>query len=302
MKIDRMVGILTVLLQQEKVTAPYLAEKFEVSRRTINRDIEDLCKAGIPIRTVQGPKGGISIMEDYKLDNTLLTSSDMKEILTGLRGLDSVSGTNHFARLMEKLSPGSSDLMPGDQNILIDLSSWHKDSLTSQVEEIRKAIDQSRILHFQYFAPTGESERYIEPYYLIFQWANWYVWGYCKEREDFRLFKLNRMEDLEAREKFLKRSVPLPDFRNGRIFPGGIQVKTLFEPSCKWRLIEEFGAGCFQEQLAGKLLFQRKFTDKENLITWLLTFRDQVCLLEPEEIRREMISALKEMIKIYEAL
>lgn len=103
MKIDRMVGILTVLLQQEKVTAPYLAEKFEVSRRTINRDIEDLCKAGIPIRTVQGPKGGISIMEDYKLDNTLLTSSDMKEILTGLRGLDSVSGTNHFARLMEKL-------------------------------------------------------------------------------------------------------------------------------------------------------------------------------------------------------
>ena len=97
------VGILSVLLQQEKVTAPYLAEKFEVSRRTINRDIEDLCKAGIPIRTVQGPKGGISIMEDYKLDNTLLTSSDMKEILTGLRGLDSVSGTNHFARLMEKL-------------------------------------------------------------------------------------------------------------------------------------------------------------------------------------------------------
>ena len=83
-------GILSVLLQQEKVTAPYLAEKFEVSRRTINRDIEDLCKAGIPIRTVQG-------------DNTLLTSSDMKEILTGLRGLDSVSETNHFARLMEKL-------------------------------------------------------------------------------------------------------------------------------------------------------------------------------------------------------
>ncbi len=63
-----------------------------------------------------------------------------KEILTGLRGLDSVSGTNHFAQLMEKLSPGSSDLMPGDQNILIDLSSWHKDSLTSQVEEIRREI------------------------------------------------------------------------------------------------------------------------------------------------------------------
>ena len=74
MKIDRMIGILLILLQQEKVTAPYLAEKFEVSRRTINRDIEDLCRAGIPVQTVQGPKGRISIMEGYKLDNTLLTS------------------------------------------------------------------------------------------------------------------------------------------------------------------------------------------------------------------------------------
>lgn len=302
MKIDRMIGILTVLLKQEKVTAPYLAEKFEVSRRTINRDIEDLCKAGIPIRTVKGPKGGISIMDSYKLDNTLLTSSDMQEILAGLRGLDSISGTNHFVRLMEKLSPGSSDLMPGDQNILIDLSSWYKDSLAPKIKEIRKAMDQSRILAFQYFAPKRESKRYIEPYYLIYQWANWYVWGYCKKREDFRLFKLNRMEDLEIKEGFLKRSVPLPDLRNEWIFPGGIQIKALFEPSCKWRLIEEFGAGCFQEQPDGKLLFQRDFTDKENLITWLLTFRDQVCLLEPEEIRREMRSSLKKMIKIYEAL
>ena len=129
MKIDRMIGILSILLQQEKVTAPYLAEKFEVSRRTINRDIEDLCRAGIPVQTVQGPKGGISIMEGYKLDNTLLTSLDMQEILAGLRSLDSVSGTKHFVQLMEKLSAGSSVLIPGGQNILIDLSSWYKDSL-----------------------------------------------------------------------------------------------------------------------------------------------------------------------------
>ena len=129
MKIDRMIGILSILLQQEKVTAPYLAEKFEVSRRTINRDIEDLCRAGIPVQTVQGPKGGISIMEGYKLDSTLLTSSDMQEILAGLRSLDSVSGTKHFAQLMEKLSAGFSVLIPGGQKSLIDLSSWYKDSL-----------------------------------------------------------------------------------------------------------------------------------------------------------------------------
>ena len=95
MKIDRLIGILSILLQQERVTAPYLAERFEVSRRTINRDIEDLCKAGIPLVTAQGANGGISIMEGYRLNRTLLTSSDMQAILAGLRSLDSVSGTKN---------------------------------------------------------------------------------------------------------------------------------------------------------------------------------------------------------------
>ncbi|MGN1170777.1 MAG: helix-turn-helix transcriptional regulator, partial [Lachnospiraceae bacterium] len=88
MKIDRLIGILSVLLQQERTTAPELAEKFEVSRRTINRDIEDLCMAGIPIQTAQGVGGGISIMEGYSMDRTLLTSKDMKMIMAGLRSLD----------------------------------------------------------------------------------------------------------------------------------------------------------------------------------------------------------------------
>ena len=83
MKIDRLIGILSILLQKEKTTAPLLAEKFEVSRRTINRDIEALCKAGIPIVTSQGQNGGISIMEGYKIDRTLLTSEDMQAILAG---------------------------------------------------------------------------------------------------------------------------------------------------------------------------------------------------------------------------
>ena len=88
MKIDRLIGILSVLLQEERVTAPELAEKFEVSRRTINRDIEDLCKAGIPVCTSQGAGGGISIMDGYRMDRTLLTSKDMQMILAGLRSLD----------------------------------------------------------------------------------------------------------------------------------------------------------------------------------------------------------------------
>ena len=96
MKIDRLIGILSILLQEERTTAPELAERFEVSRRTINRDIEDLCMAGIPIVTTQGTGGGISIMDGYRMDRTLLTSKDMQMILAGLRSLDSVSGSSYY--------------------------------------------------------------------------------------------------------------------------------------------------------------------------------------------------------------
>lgn len=163
MKIDRMIGILSILLQKEKVTAPYLAQTFEVSRRTINRDIEALCMAGIPLVTEQGAKGGISIMEGYSIDRTLLSASDMQAILAGLRSLDSVSGTNRYLQLMEKLSAGAASLPAGEQHILIDLSSWQKESLTPKIEKIQEAIVSGVQISFHYYAPKGESERTVEP-------------------------------------------------------------------------------------------------------------------------------------------
>ncbi len=300
MKIDRLIGILAILLQCEKTTAPELAEKFEVSRRTISRDIDALCRAGIPIVTTQGQNGGISIMEGYKIDSTLLTSADMQAILAGLRSLDSVSGTNRVAQLMEKLSAGASTLMPGGQNILIDLSSWYKASLAPKIELVRQMMDTQHLLSFRYYAPKGESWRTIEPYYLIFRWGSWYVWGYCNDRADYRLFKLNRMEELAAGEPFAARSAPMPDLRHERIFPGGIQVKVLFEAGCKWRLVEEFGTACFEELADGRLLFHADYTDAENLMTWLLTFREKAILLEPKELRAALVDSLKKMEKLYE--
>ncbi|MDD3183928.1 MAG: YafY family protein [Anaerostipes sp.] len=296
MKIDRLIGILSILLQKDIVTAPYLAEKFEVSRRTINRDIEDLCKAGIPIATKQGVNGGISIMDNYRLDRTLLTNTEMKDILAGLRSLDSINGTNRYGQLMEKLEAGTSDFMAGNQSILIDLSSWYKDSLAPKIELLRNAIDDCREVKFRYYAPRGESDRCIQPYYLIFRWSSWYVWGWCLDREDFRLFKLNRIDNLVLSETvFIKESVSLPDLSTERIFPGGIRVKALFDSHCKWRLVEEFGPHCFEEQKDGELLFQADYTDKENLITWILTFGEQAELLEPEEIRSEIQQIIEKM-------
>lgn len=300
MRIDRLIGILTILLQKEQVTAPELAEKFEVSRRTINRDIEELCKAGIPVVTIQGQGGGIAIMDGFKMDRTLFTNKEMQDILAGLRSLDSVNGTNRYVQLMEKLSAGSSDFMRGNQSVLIDLSSWYKNALAAKIEVIRNAIDQKQELDFYYYSPRGESTRQIEPYYLIFQWSDWYVWGWCKMREDFRLFKLNRMEEINANgHTYGGRECPLPDLRDVKVFPGGIEIKALFQPECKWKLVEEYGPWCYVEQEDGRLLFQSNYANKDYLFEWLFSFRDKVEIIEPEEIRREMKFLIERMREIY---
>ena len=301
MKMERLIGILSILLQKDSVTAPELAKHFEVSRRTISRDIDQLCRAGIPLVTRQGAGGGISIMETYRFDRTEITREELQDILAGLRSLDSVNGTNRYGQLMEKLSAGESDFLEGGQSVLIDLSSWYKSSLAPKIEQIRRAIDQHRTLTFHYYSPNGESHRTVEPYYLIFRWSSWYVWGWCLTKQDFRLFKLNRMEQLCVTEtEFTKRHVSLPNLRNERIFPGGIQVKILFDPVCKWRLVEEFGVECFKEQPDGQLLFQADYTGKENLLTWLLSFQNQAELLEPEDLRQELVRMLENTLKKYQ--
>lgn len=300
MKIDRLIGILSILLQEKRVTAPELAARFEVSRRTINRDIEDLCRAGIPVCTVQGAGGGISIMGGYCMDRTILTSKDMQMILAGLRSLDSVSGSTYYGQLMEKIQAGSSEFLSGRDSILIDLSSWYADSLAPKIEMILSAIENRHLLTFQYYAPSGESTRRIEPYFLMFRWRSWYVWGWCLDRKDYRLFKLNRMDKVAVSDQaYLCRNVSMPDLSNEKIFPGGIKVKALFAPDVKWRLVEEFGPHCFTEAEDGRLLFSADYTDAENLIAWILTFGAKAEVLEPAGIRNEIRSRAAEIAKIY---
>ena len=301
MKIDRLIGILSVLLQEEKTTAPALAERFEVSKRTINRDIENLCKAGIPIRTTQGTGGGISIMDGYRMDRTLLTSKDMQMILAGLRSLDSVSGSSYYGQLMEKIQAGSSKFVSGRDSILIDLSSWYRDSLEPKIGTIQDAIEERHLVTFRYYAPSGESERIVEPYYLVFRWSSWYLWGWCCDRKDYRLFKLNRMDHVrKSEEAFDCREAPMPDLSNEKIFPGEIAVKALFAPDMKWRLVEDFGSDCFTESEDGRLLFTAKYTDMENLLTWLLTYGDKAEVLKPREAREKIAQIARNMVRKYE--
>lgn len=301
MKIDRLIGILSVLLQEEQVTAPKLAAKFEVSRRTINRDVEDLCKAGIPIVTSQGTGGGISIMDGYRMDRTILSSKDMQVIMAGLRSLDSVSGSQYYGQLMEKIKAGSSEFISGSESLLIDLSSWYKDSLSPKIEILQDAIELRKTVKFKYYAPSGDSEREVEPYYLIFKWSSWYIYGFCLLREDFRMFKLNRMDKIVQEASFRQgREVPMPDLSNEKVFPGKIMAKAVFDSSMKWHLIEEFGVDSFTVQSDGSLLFEYEYSDDESLLTWILSCRDKVTVLEPEYIREELYRITSDIAKRYE--
>ncbi len=286
MKIDRLIGILSILLQKEITTAPELAEHFEVSRRTINRDIDTLCEAGIPIQTMQGVGGGISIMDGYRMDRTLLTSRDMQMILAGLRSLDSVSGSGYYGQLMEKLQAGSSEYISGSESILIDLSSWYKDTLAPKIALIQDAIELQKRIRFDYYSPGGETKREIEPYYLIFKWSSWYVYGFCMLRKDFRLFKLNRMDGIIHGICFEKRNeIPRPELSNDKVFPSEGKVKAVFDPSMKWHLVEEYGIDSFKEQEDGTLLFEHEYPDDEGLISWILSCRDKVTVIEPQSVR-----------------
>jgi predicted DNA-binding transcriptional regulator YafY len=165
---------------------------------------------------------------------------------------------------------------------------------------IQDAIENRKLLKFKYFAPSGESERTIEPYYIVFKWTSWYVYGWCLKRKDYRLFKLNRMDKVRLSDKnFECRSVPLPDMSAELLYPRNIKVKALFDPDMKWRLVEEFGTKCYSENEDGKLHFTADYSDMDNLVSWLLTFGDKAEVLEPGEVRERLKTMAENMIKTY---
>lgn len=291
MKLDRLIGILSILLQRDKVTMPYLAETFEVSRRTISRDVEALCRAGIPIATSQGVGGGVSIMSGGRLDRALLTSNELQAILAGLRSLDSVSGSHRYGQLMEKLAgPG---ILAQEGGVLIDLAAWHKGSLSEKIDRLQEAIGSGRLVGFHYYAPSGESQRLVEPCYVVYQWGGWYLWGWCRSREDYRLFKLDRMVRLSLEEVFEKRQAPYPDLSDQRVFPTRYQVEALVPPQYKWRLVEEYGEASFVVQPDGRCRFSIGFTYLNSAVEFLLSFWGDAEVLGPPEVR----AALRELAK-----
>ncbi|SNS97630.1 Predicted DNA-binding transcriptional regulator YafY, contains an HTH and WYL domains [Anaerovirgula multivorans] len=299
-KIDRLIGIITILLQKEKVTAPFLAEKFEVSRRTISRDIEDICKAGIPVVTAQGYDGGISIAEGYRIDKTIFTIDEVQAIFIGLKSLDSISQISYTDRLVHKFSSEKDAMLSLTDSIWVDLSSHYKNSLPEKIGSIKSAIKEQIVISFRYFYSKGEVDKSIEPYLLVFKWSSWYIFGYCLEKKDFRLFKLNRLWNLcHTEQYFLKRELLQERTEFDRYFKEEIKLVAVFDERVKYRLIEEYGVDSFTQIDSGKLLFKMGFVNRENMLNWILSFGDTVQVIEPKEICSELKIQAMNILKKY---
>lgn len=192
MQESRLFRIIYYLLDKGKSTAPELAEKFEVSVRTIYRDIDIISSMGIPVYAMQGKGGGITLLDNFVLDKSLLSTREKEQILMALQGII-VTEPNNSDELLTKL--GSLFQTKNTNWIEVDFSNWVKRNPSQDIFQLMKsAIFSRNVISFQYFSSNREStKRRVEPLKLVFKSKDWYLYGFCLIRNDYRFFKLTRI-------------------------------------------------------------------------------------------------------------
>lgn len=302
MKLYRLLEILMILLGRERITAPLLAERLGVSERTIRRDIDDLCLAGIPVATRQGSGGGVSIADGYKLDKRLLLPGELQNILAGLRGLDSVSAEGDIKPLIEKLRNLHGENAPAAE-MHIDLASFYREGLTAKIGALKEAIGRRRLVAFDYYYEKGRTTRRVEPYFILFKWSSWYLFAYCLDREDFRLFKLNRLQALCAEERvYAPREVPRERFSFDDAFSPQTPMAVAFDASVEYMLIDEFGPESYHPMPDGRLRLECGYENLKQTASWLLGFGDRAEVLAPPELREAVAEEARKALRLYKPL
>lgn len=270
-----------------------------IGRRTIGRDIDALCMAGIPIITHQGGGGGISIAEGYKLDKSVLTTDELSSIVTALKGIGSVSEQSQVELTLQKLARSGDAVVSLREPVVIDLASHYKGSLTAKIALLKQAIRETRVVEFDYYYEKGEAHRRLESCFVIFQWTAWYIFGFCLERQDFRLFKLQRLWNLRLTDdRFIPREIPV-DRQPSAGFPDDKTLVALFLPSERYKLIESYGPHCYIEMPEG-LRLEIGYTNREYMISWLLSFGDKAKVIEPADMAEEIKRIAKNIVREYD--
>lgn len=296
MKLHRLLGILTALQRQRRTTVTALSEQFEVSPRTILRDLDTLGEAGFPIVTTQGRGGGVALMDGFSLDGTVLTEEELSAILSGLSSLDSVSDASHTARLRQKL--GGNPAVP---HISIDLGAFHTESLTHKIAQIEDAIRTCRTLAFHYYYEKGHEDKEIEPHKIVYRWSAWYVFGWCPARSDFRLYKLDRMSSLTITENtFAPREIPPERLEFGSNMTDHLTVSAVYASEASYRVIEQYGLRGDMYTDENGLHADIGFSTWEQALSWFLSFGTQVTVIAPDAFVALYLSEVRKMLEKYQ--
>lgn len=298
MEQSRLFKIVYHLLEKGKSTAPELAEKFEVSIRTIYRDLDAISAAGIPIYATQGKGGGIFIMQDFVLNKSILSEQEKEQILMALQGI-SVTEHNQTDELLMKL--GGLFQSKVTNWIEVDFSEWYKNTPNYDVFNlIKNAIFNQYIITFSYFAREGNySNRTVEPIKLIFKNKDWYLYGFCLLRNDFRFFKLTRIKELKISSDTFKREVKnIPEIETVIKDNNFIPAKLRFSPKAAFRVYDEFTDNVSKDN-QGNLYVNIDLPDNETLFSYILSFGDNVEILEPDYLRESMKEKLALMLENY---
>ena len=310
MKVDRLVSIIMILLDKKRIGAQELADMFEVSPRTIYRDIETINMAGIPVRSTSGVGGGFEIMQKYKIDRTFFSTADLSTILMGLSSLSNMVRGDELVNALAKVK----SFIPTDRakeielkanQIYIDLSPWIGNSnIQPYLEIIKTALQISKLLTFEYADRYGnKTKRTAEPYQLVLKSHHWYLQGYCHKRDDFRLFKLSRISNLQLREEFFTpRDYQKPQLDFTDILETmQTKIKIRIHKSIMDRVIDYCTYEHFSPDGNEHYIVSFPFIENEYYYNILFSFGNKCECLEPLHIRTEMKRRIKDIATIYES-
>ena len=301
MQISRLFEIVYLLLDKKKITADELARRFEVSKRTILRDIDALAEAGIPIYTMRGKGGGIAIMDNYVLDKTVISSEEQAQILFALQSM-SVTGhidtENILSRLRRLFEKQYTDW------IEVDLSRWgdgYTDTDKARFETLRESIISERVVTFSYSSSFGKiSDRRVYPLKLIFKSRAWYLQSFCLDKNDYRLFKISRMRHVKIMEDvFDSKAFQAPKADPISYSPSSsVKITLKFSPQAAHRVYDDFDEQFVIENTDGSLTASMTLP-REWACDYVLSFGVHVEVIEPQSVRDEMMDRLNKIKNIY---
>lgn len=300
MRLHRLLGILSILLSRETIPAKTLSDKFQVSLRTIYRDIKAIEEAGIPLYAVPGNGGGIGIVKEYKLNKTALTSDEMNYLMAGISGLKTITDTETLQILLTKLSPPGSYLAV-DSDLLIDFSAWNinaTEALRQKINLIRMSILGKSYLQIEYLSSHRKSNVNIAPYKIVFKSAAWYLFGRKKDSSEFRFYKINRIVKMEIlNEQFIPVNTEVPtDWSDDFVNDSGEKITLSFDQSIEYQILDIFGKDNYERGKNNCVIVTFHCANRDWLIHFLLGFGLNVDIINPPSLKKEYLCYLKKLI------